>query len=326
VDVSRAYALLNGDLWTVMPKRKLAPGEEVIDLTGPSGHGAGSDSAGTSGPSQKRAPQTSRPRAKRLRKDPGKDPQSADVTLPEKRGALFKKSCPKNILDRVGRVKSQRFFMIDRKREGDELKEEFKVLGSTGNVYTVIIGKVPSCDCPDASRGHHCKHILFIFLKVLQVPESSGLWYQKALLHSEIESVFTNAPLAPNVIANDTVRNAYASATGKLSTSASSSTKRRIPGPEDNCPICYESMYGESEGRLTFCEECGNALHSECFEQWRQSRRVAELTCVWCRAKPRKKESGASTTSEGYVNLGQVAGLSGKRDTSSYHHRWQGRS
>ena len=24
--------------------------------------------------------------------------------------------------------------MIDRKREGDELKEEFKVLGSTGNV------------------------------------------------------------------------------------------------------------------------------------------------------------------------------------------------
>lgn len=29
---------------------------------------------------------------------------------------------------------SNRFFMIDRKREGDELKEEFKVLGSTGNV------------------------------------------------------------------------------------------------------------------------------------------------------------------------------------------------
>lgn len=29
---------------------------------------------------------------------------------------------------------SNRFFMIDRKREGDELSEEFKVLGSTGNV------------------------------------------------------------------------------------------------------------------------------------------------------------------------------------------------
>lgn len=46
-------------------------------------------------------------------------------------------------------------------------------------------------------------------------------------------------------------------------------------------------------------------------------RRVAELTCVWCRAKCSKNESDASTTSAGYVNLGKVAGLSGKRDTSS---------
>jgi hypothetical protein len=86
-----------------MPKRKLAPGEDVIDFTGPN-----SGSVGTSGPSQQHAPQTSPPRAKRLRKDPHKDPQSSGVSLPEKRGAIFKKSCPKNILDRVARVKSQR--------------------------------------------------------------------------------------------------------------------------------------------------------------------------------------------------------------------------
>ena len=30
-----------------------------------------------------------------------------------------------------------RFFMIDRKREGKELREEFSVLGSTGNVSLV---------------------------------------------------------------------------------------------------------------------------------------------------------------------------------------------
>lgn len=307
-----------------MPKRKLAPGEDVIELTGPSWHGANSGSAGTSGPLQQQGPQTSPSRAKRLRKVPHKDSQSSDVPLPEKRGAIFKKSCPKNILDRVARVKSQRFFMVDRTREGDELREEFKVLGSTGNVYTVIIGKVPSCNCPDASRGHHCKHILFIFLKVLQVPESSGVWYQKALLHTELESIFKNAPRAPNVLANDTVRNAYASATGKLPTSASSSKKRRIPGPEDSCPICYESMHDEPEASLTFCDECGNALHTECFEQWRRS--AVELTCVWCRAKCSKNKSGASPTSGEYVNLGEVAGISGKRDTSSYHHSWKWRS
>ena len=91
-------------------------------------------------------------------------------------------------------------------------------------------------------------------------------WY-RALLHTELESIFTNAPQAPNVLANDTVRNAYASATGKLPMSTSPSKKRRIPGPEDSCPICYESMHDEPEGSLTFCDECGNALHSECFEQ-----------------------------------------------------------
>ena len=91
-------------------------------------------------------------------------------------------------------------------------------------------------------------------------------WY-RALLASELRGIFTNAPMAPSVLAHDSVRNAYASATGKIPKSASSDTKRRVPGPEDTCPICYECMHGESESRLTFCEECGNALHSECFEQ-----------------------------------------------------------
>jgi hypothetical protein len=73
----------------------------------------------------------------------------------EKRGAILKKRCPKVILDRVERVMSQRwvayfffhalypedgstlslrFFMVARSREGDELREQFSVLGSTGNV------------------------------------------------------------------------------------------------------------------------------------------------------------------------------------------------
>lgn len=78
-----------------------------------------------------------------------------------------------------------RFFLIDRERNGDELREVFKVLGSTGNVcifngfipvdpadnmfifkvYEVVIDKVPGCSCPDALKGNHCKHLLFVFLK-----------------------------------------------------------------------------------------------------------------------------------------------------------------
>ena len=45
------------------------------------------------------------PPAKKQRKKKA-DP---DAPVPEKRGAMFKKACPKNILDRVDRVMSQRY-------------------------------------------------------------------------------------------------------------------------------------------------------------------------------------------------------------------------
>jgi hypothetical protein len=166
----------------------------------------------------------------------------------------------------------------------------------------------------------------------------------RALLATELQAIFANAPQAPNALAHERVRNAYALATGKAPISASSAAKRRIPGPEDSCPICYESMHGVSQEKLVFCEECGNALHSECFEQcppffllyllltginvdWGLAslagrRSAAELTCVWCRAKWQRagnNEGSASPTrtSGGYINLGQIAGLSGVRDTST---------
>ncbi|KGO68410.1 hypothetical protein PITC_070350 [Penicillium italicum] len=41
-------------------------------------------------------------------------------------------------------------------------KMTFEVVGSTGNVYKTIIGKVPTCDCPDVIfRKVQCKHICF---------------------------------------------------------------------------------------------------------------------------------------------------------------------
>lgn len=50
-------------------------------------------------------------------------------------------------IDRVADTHGIRFFMVDRQRNGDELREEFKVLGSTGNVYTIVIDHQPSCNC-----------------------------------------------------------------------------------------------------------------------------------------------------------------------------------
>ncbi|KAF8621325.1 hypothetical protein AX15_007863 [Amanita polypyramis BW_CC] len=202
-------------------------------------------------------------------KGKGKMKQKA-VAPEEKRAARFKVQCPRNIMDRVQRVWQQRLFMIDRSRSDKELRESFNVLGSTGNVYTVVIDQQPRCNCPDANKGNHCKHILFIFLKVLRVPESSSLWYQKALLSSELEEIFGQAPLAPNCVAHQQVREALARSKGQepvLGSSSSQTLKKRLPTEDDNCPICYETMYEVPENALYFCDVCGNALHNECWKQ-----------------------------------------------------------
>jgi hypothetical protein len=82
----------------------------------------------------------------------GKNAAKEPKEQPEKRGAVFKSRCPQNIRDRVERVMTQRykdfvelvsdlpsdwcfsFFMISRNRIEGELREDFDVLGSTGNV------------------------------------------------------------------------------------------------------------------------------------------------------------------------------------------------
>jgi len=278
------------------------------------------------GSSQVAAPQP--PKRGRKKADPAAD---ASGSQPEKRGAVFKSNCPQNILDRVERVMTQRIFMIDRNRIPGQLCEEFSVLGSTGNVYTVTIDHKPRCNCPDAVRGNHCKHILFIFLKVLQVTQASGYWYQKALLTSELETIFAQAPLAPNSVAHAHVREAHARATGKVpatSVPEDASTNKRIPGPDDDCPICYDGMHGVAETSLVFCEECGNALHKECFQQWQKTSASSgkDLTCVWCRAqwivaRPAGVAGGVkrSMGAYGYINLSDVAGISPVRDTSTYY-------
>lgn len=82
---------------------------------------------------------------------------------------------------------------------------------------------------------------------------------------SELETIFASAPAAPNAVTNRRVQEAYARAMGK--TTAAPPDSRKIPEEEDDCPICYESMFQATEDKLVWCEECGNALHKECFAQ-----------------------------------------------------------
>ena len=168
---------------------------------------------------------------------------------------------------------------------------------------------------------------------------------RRALLSSELEAIFANAPVAPNSLSHARVQTAYAKAMGRTKAAAEEESqvekddggKKRIPEEGDDCPICYDSMHNVDIKILTFCDECGNALHAECFQQCTfchnfyenrltkliGARTANRLTCVWCRAEWAVAQNAASGSTdavfgnEGYLNLGAATGVSPVRDTSS---------
>jgi len=225
--------------------------------------------------------------------------------------------------------------------ENKLLCRKFAILGSTGNVYDVLIHRFPSCNCPDYGRSHLCKHILFVLLKVLHVPIESSLLYQRALLQSELKEIFSSLQTNDlgRVLAKQEVIRAYRIKSGDIVDDQVVVTDDKsvvMREPEGECAICFEPMIvstsssdsGAIKGKvesLDSCRTCHNFLHSDCLKQWLKQ----SYTCVYCRSKwyDDHNVSSSSTSSsaggdmEGYVNLSSIQGMSSRRDTSTYHRR-----
>ncbi|KAG2202972.1 hypothetical protein INT46_009089 [Mucor plumbeus] len=66
-------------------------------------------------------------------------------------------------------------------------KHEFKVRGTAGKIYTVTIGPRLECSCRDYQiRKSHCKHILFILLKELDIKDLSTAIFSTIFPSDEI--------------------------------------------------------------------------------------------------------------------------------------------
>lgn len=204
-------------------------------------------------------------------------------------------------------------FVIERTRSGSEEcpEELIELAGTTGNIYTVHIAKVPSCDCPHAKKGNQCKHIVYVMSRVLRAPDN--LQYQLALLSSELREILGNAP--PILNEDNTSRDG-----------------NRKP-VEDDCPICCTEF--EPTEEIVWCKAaCGNNVHKECFEKWAASRKGQSggVTCPFCRTPwigdedmLKKIAKSGKKNADGYVNVAAELGISGQRDYSTYHSFWVGR-
>ena len=154
-------------------------------------------------------------------------------------------------------------FVIDRTRAGtDESPEEtIDMAGTTGNIYSITISKVPSCTCPDSRNGNQCKHIVYVLHNVLKAPEH--LQYQLAFLSSELREIFAAAP---------------APASSSSASSDAPSNRKEISG---DCPICFTEFEPETD-EIVWCKAaCGNNIHQTCFEQWAKSQAGKEIRCVY---------------------------------------------
>ena len=254
----------------------------------------------------------------------------------EKRAAVFRSHPNADVRARIARALEQRLYLVEQRdmsASTSGLCREYVVLGSTGNVYTVQIGKIPSCNCPDCTRGHLCKHILFVFLRVLRVPSHSPIIYQKALLQSELKEIFAKTSEATNAVkVREEVAAAYKKAFSGENTSGEVTQGESMTADVDNeCPICFEGVVGTKEA-LERCSTCRKAIHKECLLKWL----ARTPSCCFCRApwtvedvmtKALGKAAavGVAVSRDGFVNLGGLQGMPRVRDTSTYHRsRWNG--
>jgi len=228
----------------------------------------------------------------------------------EKRLRRYRSSMTVAIYDRIERALHQRLYLLAMTKSSNEsISREYKVLGQTANVYTVVITHIPSCTCPDYAKGHLCKHIIFVLHRVLKVNRNSPLLYQQALLTNELNEIFTKADEQNNdlsILAEQPIREAYHAKTGDPDVILTAKNVEQKPiTNDDECPICYESMLNEKDNIIFCSTSCGNNIHKNCFEKWRQAKlsMSESVTCPFCRIEWKTVIEKTKHNSNAYLNL-----------------------
>lgn len=272
---------------------------------------------------QDKAPSNSRKRCAResnldsADKDGRKQQRSKTVSATGERGARYRSHPSKAVLDRYQRSLRHRLYLIERGDGANTSEAAFAVMGANGNVYRCKVGTEPTCNCPDFTKragghGHGpCKHLIFVFVRVLKVSRDDAVWWQTRLLHDEVSQVLRDAPaqVSNDCVADGAVRSMYRTMnsgnseriSGEGSEASVAANRKPIEG---DCPVCFENMVDADETRpqdvTSFCESCGNNFHKVCVQNWTAAH--GNPTCPLCRGDLSKQAPLQRQESE-YVNL-----------------------
>jgi hypothetical protein len=223
--------------------------------------------------------------------------------------------------------------------------KEFTLFGSTANVYQVHVYQnrhPPSCTCPDFLKrvsalsdtdnqnGENvCKHICFVFLKILKWAKESFIEAVRSHLWQYSENG-SEEQIDSTLLAPSQAIQALQALLSEKDTIEEKEEKdlnrKRIEG---DCPICFEPMI-ESTAHdkkkhlpLVFCRsQCGNNFHQSCIDDLIRFKKNlnAKMSCPLCRSNwagpvaskeilPKRKR----INEEGYLNFNDLTHHNKKR-------------
>ena len=187
---------------------------------------------------------------------------------------------------RYERARNQRFYLITSDISNNLCK--FNVMGSTGNVYTVLIdSEKDTCTCPDyLGRKQHCKHIIFVLNMVLSINIEDIFMRNynpdSIKTYAENHDIFTQ-------FTSDSLIERFNKI--NISKSTDSEVKQKM---NQECAICFEKINHEKD-KIVYCKYvCGNSVHKECFNRWST---IKPNQCVYCRGMWTKESESK------YINL-----------------------
>lgn len=241
------------------------------------------------------------------------------------RGHRFIAKPSAQLRERIDRAYKHRMYLLAvRPQPGEAPCAELDVLGSTGNVYHVHVGRPrQGCTCADYAKHPNlmCKHILFVMLRVCKLQRDDPRVWQVALTPSEAGPLVAAMPSRESlqadgdgeaVVASPEVLRGFDAVSGNAGGSSSQGHARR-PLHEEDCPICFEPFEEGEEGSVEWCRSCGNNAHADCMRRWRNARAG---DCPMCRAPwPEPASGGGSGDAPGSqqdgaapLNLSRLAG------------------
>jgi hypothetical protein len=149
---------------------------------------------------------------------------------------------------------------------------KYIVSGSSGHNYNVRIDSHYNyfCSCPDyQNRQNKCKHIYFVFLKILKDDTLKDETQKDDTLKDK------NKEADDNLI--ESQKQNYALFNRKKC--ITETDKLKIKGLDDLCSICFEENDNGMDS--TFCGSCFRCLHHACYLEWKKKSNNSK--CIFCK-------------------------------------------